>query len=78
MEERLKQEYQLWRGKVLKLDDEKQAKEKELVEVYVGEQNKLDEEMSVYREEIERNLEKRMAEIARVKDELKLIEHRNE
>lgn len=46
--------------------------------MYVCEQKRLDEETRHYKEEIEKNIEKRIAEINKLKEEIKVIELKNE
>lgn len=46
--------------------------------MYLAEQNRLDEQMNSYKQDIETNLEKRIAEVAKVKEEIKAIEKNNE
>lgn len=41
--------------------------------MYLAEQNRLDEQMNSYKQDIETNLEKRIAEVVKVKEEIKLI-----
>ena len=44
-----------------------------MVDLYVIEQKRLDEQMKSYKEEIEENLGKRITEINKLKDEIKTI-----
>jgi hypothetical protein len=45
--------------------------------LYVLEQKRLDEQMRGYKQEIEANLENRVSEILKLKEELRLLESRN-